>query len=85
MRTIQEQWIDYRKKVVPPDAPDVQIQETRRGFYAGALAILQMQFAVSGGEEELSDDAGVALIESWHQECADFMKIIGKPAEARLP
>jgi hypothetical protein len=85
MRTIQAQWIDYRKEVVPVTASAEQIQETRRAFYAGAHAILTMQFAVSGGEEEVSEDAGVALIESWHQECRDFNKIIGKPAEARLP
>lgn len=36
--TIAQMWESYRRAVVPRDAPDVQIQETRRAFYAGCQA-----------------------------------------------
>jgi hypothetical protein len=33
-------WRDFRLKVIPLDAPQVQVQESRRAFYAGANALL---------------------------------------------
>lgn len=35
---IQEAFLSYRSAVIPKDAPDVQISECRRAFYAGALS-----------------------------------------------
>lgn len=83
MRTIQEQWIDYRHKVLPKNAPAIQVQETRRAFYAAAHAILMMQYEMSA--QDVSDDVGVHMIESWHRECREFKARIGTPAESQLP
>jgi hypothetical protein len=33
-------WQNYMRNVMPPDAPALQVQETRRGFYAGAQGLL---------------------------------------------
>lgn len=33
-------WSDYRNKVPPFAAPPIQLQETRRAFYAGCEATL---------------------------------------------
>lgn len=35
-----EAWQDYVAKVMSPDAPPIQRQESRRAFYAGARALL---------------------------------------------
>lgn len=37
-RTIKDEWQSYAVRVLPLGCPDVQRIETRRGFYAGALA-----------------------------------------------
>jgi hypothetical protein len=39
-RPIKRLWNSYRELVVPADAPDVQLRETRQAFYAGAAALL---------------------------------------------
>lgn len=36
---IEKAWEKYRQQVMPGNAGAVQIQETRRGFYAGALTV----------------------------------------------
>ena len=68
---IASQWDSYRRDVVPARAPLIQLQETRRAFYAGAWAALQLLAAVSS--DDVSEDAGAAYIESLHQECRDFV------------
>ncbi len=45
---IEEAWKDYRMKVVPLDAPKLQVVECRRAFYAGVAAIVKMM-AMAGG------------------------------------
>jgi hypothetical protein len=35
----EKQWRSYRARVVPADAPAVQVVECRRAFYAGAQAL----------------------------------------------
>jgi hypothetical protein len=38
MKLIETQWGEFRRKVIPKDAGDVQLIEMRRAFYAGAWA-----------------------------------------------
>ena len=38
---IARAWSSYRTLVVPADAGEVQVEETRRAFYAGAAVIFQ--------------------------------------------
>ena len=38
MKTIFEEWHSYERDVVPANAPNVQREECRRAFYAGAMA-----------------------------------------------
>ena len=39
MGVISQAWTDYAVQVLPPTCPAVQRQETRRAFYAGAVAL----------------------------------------------
>lgn len=75
MNTIQQQW-DLFKLLIPLDASPVQVEETKTAFYAGAQAILTMQYAMSC--REVSDDAGVHMIQGWHEECSDFAKSLSR-------
>lgn len=69
MKTILDEWNRYRTQVMPVGAGPIQIQETERTFYAAVYStLLLMREEVAA----LPDDEGVALLESWHQECRVF-------------
>jgi len=79
MNTVQEQWDEFRKLVVPKDAAPIQVQEMRRSFYAGVEAMLRIQWAI--GEDSVSEDAGVAILEGIHDECQRFaQEVLGGKA-----
>jgi hypothetical protein len=57
---LQEAWLSYVGEVLPPDAPPVQVVETRRAFYAGARALQAAVFgALSGGPDATAEDINV--------------------------
>ncbi len=50
-------WNSYKKMVIPADAPDVQIKETRQAFYAGAAILFEgLMGALDGGDEPTDAD-----------------------------
>ena len=57
MRLLETEWDKYRRQVLPPDAPPIQIQECRRAFFGGAWAIysLMMNKMTSGDEVKPED------------------------------
>ena len=78
MNTIAEQWALFERAVMPKDAPPVQRQEMRRAFYAGAEAMLRMQWGI--GDKAVSEDAGMAMMEGWHDECRRFAQQVATGA-----
>jgi hypothetical protein len=75
MNTIKDQWESYKKDVLPKDAPQIQIRETRIAFYAGVhVTLLFMRDTLT----QMSDEAGVVVLEAWHQECLAFAKNYSK-------
>ena len=40
-RPIEALWQSYRNLVVPPDAPEDQLRETKQAFFAGAASLLE--------------------------------------------
>ena len=40
MKTLFDEWQGYRRDVVPPHAPAIQVEECRRAFYARLPRIL---------------------------------------------
>lgn len=70
MNTIQNQWQHFEDLVMPKNAPAIQKREMRRAFYAGAEAVLRLQFNI--GDSSVSEDAGVAMIKGMHDECILF-------------
>jgi hypothetical protein len=61
---------DYRK-VIPETAPEIQIEETRRAFYAGAYYLLT-SVAKLGGDTEAEEEAGVQQLQALKDECEVF-------------
>jgi hypothetical protein len=58
---IERGWRSYRDQVLPNGAPPIQLQETRRAFYAGAKALLTV---LTNDVTPLTEDAGVRVLET---------------------
>lgn len=71
MKTIADAWSTFAAQVMPKGAPQVQHQEMRRAFYAGAHSALCLMGAIA--DEASSEEAGAALIEALHRELARFV------------
>ena len=73
MNTLQDEWEAY-KACLPPNAGAVQIAETERAFYAGAIsyANLVLKFSAPGVDEEVS----LALTGTLFEEMQAFEKRI---------
>ena len=39
MKRLEQEWLSYRAKVIPAGAGEVQVEESRRAFYAGAASL----------------------------------------------
>lgn len=68
MNTIHDKWVEFQATVVPPNASPTQIREMRKSFYAGIYAYMRLQLANS----EVSEEAGVALLQGWEGEVVQF-------------
>lgn len=62
---LREQWESYRDNVLPVGAEEVQINETRLAFYAGAAALwsVVMNMLSPGAEPTDDDEQAMAEIE----------------------
>ncbi|MEY4761796.1 MAG: hypothetical protein RLZZ200_1652 [Pseudomonadota bacterium] len=54
-RHIAAGWSQYAEHVLPKEAGAVQKTETRRAFYAGAVAVLARVMAQVSDEDEVTD------------------------------
>ncbi len=70
MNKIEAQWQSYMKDVVPKEAGATQIRETRRAFFAGAEAMMNICQAV--GTEHVSEAEGAQIMEGAYQELQRF-------------
>jgi hypothetical protein len=54
---IEAKWLEYSKVAIPPDAGRVQVDETRRAFFAGAFVLFNAITAeLDPGTEATEDD-----------------------------
>lgn len=59
MKYIERGWLSYRAMVVPADAGEVQVNETKQAFYAGASILfttLMQPGVLDPGLEETEND-----------------------------
>lgn len=47
MNDIEQNWQEYRLKVIPLNASSLQVAETRRAYFAGAGAVVRMLQALN--------------------------------------
>lgn len=66
-------WRTYVERVVPKGAPPVQIQESRRAFYAGAQGLLSLIMGHLDPDENPTD-ADLKFMDGLHEELQQFMR-----------
>jgi hypothetical protein len=73
MNTIAEKWESFQSEIIPKNAEKIQLREMKLAFYAGAFSMMEMQKEVIGNPS-LSEDAGIALLQSWLDEMQLYFK-----------
>lgn len=68
-RRILPEWNSYRQEVMPKNAAPTQVKETRRGFYAGALAMLSIIKRIS---DKCSKEQGAQKLDEVQRELNMF-------------
>ena len=73
--TLAEAWQSYATSVLPIDAPPVQVQETRRAFYAGAWAVWQAEKKIAA--LDISNDEAEKKMVDLENEILMFQSRVG--------
>jgi hypothetical protein len=72
---IADGWGRFEKLVLDSNAPPIQRQEMRRAFYAGVhLALMIARDLI--GDPEVSEEVGIAALNSMHDEIQAFNRAI---------
>jgi hypothetical protein len=58
---IADGWKEYRTQVISPDAPEVQLIECKRAFFAGARSLMSSMQALIDLNEEPTEDQMLML------------------------
>lgn len=72
---MREQWETYQSAVIPPEAPPVQLKESRRAFYAGAQALLGVVLNMLSPGLDVADE-DVAKMTELDLELREFVEQI---------
>ena len=78
VETVAESWQTYHDLVMPKTAGPVQVNETRNAFYAGAYFSL-MNLAYNIGDDETTEEQGLAMLDALKREIEDYAKGIRMP------
>jgi hypothetical protein len=71
VKNIEKHWRSFRENVIPHDAPEIQVTESKRAFYAGAIVMFcKMQCVVGMGP----DEAGVGRLEALQKEFVEYAR-----------
>ena len=79
-RIVGLSWQDYRQKVMHKDASNVQVMETRKGFYAGASTVFFL-LKERLGEQDNPPSEDDSLLDDLYAELCEFADADGNPAK----
>lgn len=74
-KLIEAGWIGYAEHVLPSGANPVQVQETRRAFYAGAAHLFDA-ITRAVGPDSVSEDDGVVVFDGVQAEIDEFLALV---------
>ncbi len=69
---IKESWEQYKEKIIPSQASELQIKCMEMAFYAGCTTIMTVNEIL--GKTEISEDEGCKILSGLMKECLDYMK-----------
>ncbi len=69
MNNIELAWQGYKDKIMPANAPAIQIQETRRAFYAGAFTMFNL---ITGCAEDITEEMYAKMLTDIQAELNKF-------------
>jgi hypothetical protein len=72
-KLVEAGWLGYRASVIPPEASQIQVRETRQAFFAGATHLFFSLMHAMDPEEEPTD-ADEERMAKIHQELEAFAK-----------
>ncbi len=76
---IKDGWDSYQEMVVPIDAPDVQIAETKQAFYSGAAILFHtIMLGLEGGDEATDADM------QWMQDLQNEIDAFGQQLDCKI-
>lgn len=78
VQSVAECFASYRANVIPKHAPQEQIVECERAFYAGSYFLL-MNVAHNIGDDSTSEEEGMAQLEALKRECEEFAGMTQTP------
>ena len=78
MRPIEKLWRSYLLDVVPKNAAEIQIRETRRAFYAGAAALFNSIMGGLDGGTPSETRADMVMMDAIYRELKDFPRLVAE-------
>jgi hypothetical protein len=81
-RPFEAAWCRYRSMLVPADASDAQVRETRIAFYAGASIVYDAVLLM--GDEDVSENVAMVALERMGLELAAFRDGLRAAADAAV-
>lgn len=69
-RTLAAMWESYKQQVIPPGTSAAGIKNNQFAFYGGASYVLDLLLAI--GDDDVSEDTGLAALERLHHELEAF-------------
>lgn len=75
MKRFEAEWLSY-KMHIPSDAPEIQFHETRRAFYAGALALFSQVTDMFDPKSPEPTSKDLASMQDLYKELMDFVELV---------
>lgn len=73
MPIINDEWDSYRREVVPADAPAIQVQESKRAFYAGARSLFHALVKIMDPSSEEPTERDMRVMDAIDRELREFV------------
>jgi hypothetical protein len=74
--TLKQQWEEFERQLMPPNASKIQIQEMRLAFYCGAFLFYRLLFNLNA--EKLTKEERRARFLKLRKEMDPYVKVTGK-------
>lgn len=78
-KLIGKSWKGFADVVLSARTPEAQRTDMRRAFFAGSQALLDVYKRI--GEDDISEEDGVEILNGIHEELIAFAASIGTPRE----